>query len=88
MNEGIKVCNSANLDISNKNATFVIPDIRTSELKKLLKSKGCYFVCHGGRHDKWFSPITGNKFMVPRHDAHEVPSGTFEAIMKQAGIYY
>ena len=60
--------------------------MRTSEFKKLLRKSGCYFVSHGKRHDKWFSPITGNKFAVPRHDGQEIPTGTLEAIKNQAGI--
>lgn len=46
----------------------------------------CYFVSHGGRHDRWYSPITGNRFSVPRHDAQEIPTGTLRVIKKQAGI--
>lgn len=60
--------------------------MRTSELKKMLRDAGCYFVNHGGRHDRWFSPITGNKFSVPRHDSQEIPTGTLREIKKQAGI--
>ncbi|MBR1956619.1 MAG: type II toxin-antitoxin system HicA family toxin [Bacteroidales bacterium] len=60
--------------------------MRTSEFKKLLRKHGCYFVSQGGRHEKWFSPITGNKFVVPRHDGQEIPTGTLQAIKKQAGI--
>lgn len=56
--------------------------MRTSEFKKVLSDAGCYFVSHGGCHDKWYSPITGDKFMVPRHDSQEIP----RAIEKQAGI--
>lgn len=60
--------------------------MRTSEFKKMLKDAGCYFVSHGKRHDKWFSPLTGNQFSVPRHDSQEIPTGTLGAIRKQAGI--
>ena len=60
--------------------------MKTSEFKKMLKEAGCCFVCHGGRHDKWFSPITGNRFTVPRHDSQEIPPGTLKEIRKQAGI--
>ena len=60
--------------------------MRTSEFKRMLRDAGCYLVSHGGRHDKWFSPITGNRFMVPRHDSQEIPTGTLREIKKQAGI--
>ena len=56
-----------------------------SELKRLLKMHGCNFVEHGGKHDKWYSPITNKFFRVPRHIA-EIKTGTAKAILKQAGI--
>lgn len=60
--------------------------MKTSELKRWLSREGCVFVEHGGRHDKWYSPITENFFQVPRHDGQEVPKGTLSQIRKQAGI--
>ena len=60
--------------------------MRTSEFKKLLRQNGCCLLTQGGRHEKWYSPITGNKFAVPRHDGQEIPTGTLQAIKKQAGI--
>ena len=60
--------------------------MKTSELKKMLTAKGCYVVSHGGRHDKWFSPITGKMFVIPRHDSQELPIGTEKSIRKQAGV--
>lgn len=33
-----------------------------SELKKLLKKNGCYFLREGGNHDIWYSPITNRQF--------------------------
>ena len=60
--------------------------MKTSELKRMLSAKGCYFLSHGGRHDHWFSPITKLTFTVHRHDSQEVPKGTLKNIMKKAGI--
>ncbi len=60
--------------------------MKISEFKRLLKSLGCRFETHGGRHDNWFNPETGKVFQVPRHDAQELKKGTLEAIMKQAGL--
>ena len=59
--------------------------MKGSELVKLLKKNGCYLVEHGGRHDEWFSPITGKSFPVPRHNK-EVPKGTVLSILKDAGV--
>lgn len=60
--------------------------MKTSELKKMLRAGGCYLVKHGGRHDHWFSPMTGKTFAVPRHDSQEIPKGTAMSIRKRAGV--
>ena len=52
---------------------------------KITKENGCSLVGHGGRHDEWFSPITGKTFPVPRHNK-EVPKGTALSILKDAGL--
>ena len=60
--------------------------MKVSELTKLLTKNGCYLVEHGKEHDKWFSPITNKYFMVPRHPSMELPTGTANKIMKDAGL--
>ncbi|MBP3897626.1 MAG: type II toxin-antitoxin system HicA family toxin [Mogibacterium sp.] len=62
--------------------------MKVSELIKLLKRSGCYFVEHGKEHDKWHSNLTGKDFRVPRHKGKELPPGTLSAILKDAGIDY
>ncbi len=57
----------------------------TSELKKILLDGGCRIVREGDRHEVWYSPITGKKFTVGRHKK-EIPTGTKENILKQAGL--
>lgn len=52
----------------------------------MLRAGGCYLVKHGGRHDHWFSPVTGKTFLVPRHDSQEIPKGTEMNIRKRAGV--
>jgi len=59
--------------------------MRGSELLKLLSDNGCYLEKHGRGHDRWYSPITGKKFIVPRH-SKEVPTGTANSILKDAGL--
>jgi predicted RNA binding protein YcfA (HicA-like mRNA interferase family) len=56
-----------------------------AELLKKLKANGCKIVEHGARHDKVYSPITGQTFPLWRH-SKEMKKGTVEAILKQAGI--
>ena len=61
--------------------------MKVSELIKLLKkSKCCYFVEHGKEHDKWHSTITGKNFRIPRHRSKELPIGTADRILKDAGL--
>lgn len=61
--------------------------MKTSELvRKLKNTKQCFVVEHGKEHDKWHSNITGKDFRVPRHSSKEIPSGTLNAIMKDAGL--
>ena len=60
--------------------------MKTSELTRKLKMKGCYIVEHGKEHDKWYSPVTGKYFRVWRHPSKEIPSGTANRIMKDAGL--
>lgn len=64
--------------------------METSELTKLLKKNHCYLVEHGKEHgkehDRWHSEVTGKNFMVPRHGGKEIPTGTANRILKDAGI--
>lgn len=41
---------------------------------------------HGKEHDKWYSPVTGRTFMVPRHSSKELATGTANSILKDAGL--
>lgn len=59
--------------------------MRNGELIKLLSDNGCRLVRHGKGHDVWVSPITGRKFVVPRH-TKEIATGTAENILKTAGL--
>lgn len=60
--------------------------MKVNELIKLLKANGCYLLTHGKEHDKWHSEITGKNFMLPRHPSKELPTGTANKIMKDAGL--
>ena len=59
--------------------------MKTQELLKLLKKNGCSVLRNGSRHGIWYSNITGKQFSVPRHKA-EIPTGTLNNILKDAGI--
>ena len=60
--------------------------MKYAELKRLLKQYGCYKEREGSNHEEWFSPINNKKFQVGRHNSEDVPKGTFNTILKQAGI--
>ncbi len=60
--------------------------MKINELIRLLKENGCYFVREGKRHEIWVSPLTGLEFPVPRHGSQELPTGTKNGILKDAGI--
>ncbi len=60
--------------------------MKTSELKKLLKKNKCKWMGEYNRHEKWYSPITGKEFPVPRHDSQEIATGTVNRILKDAGL--
>ena len=62
--------------------------MKYSELKRMLRQAGCYELKRSGRqpHEKWYSPITGKKFPVGRHDHEEVKPGTLDSILTDAGL--
>jgi mRNA interferase HicA len=60
--------------------------MKYSELKRMLRKKGCIYDHDGGNHEIWFSPMTGKKFPVARHDSQEVAPPTLAQIKRQAGI--
>ena len=60
--------------------------MKTSELIKIFKKNGCFFVEHGKEHDKWYSTKTGRDIRIPRHGSKEIPSGTANRILRDAGL--
>ena len=59
--------------------------MKTSELIRLLKKHGVKFAHHRGNHDFYYSPISEQYVMIWRH-AKEVPIGTANQILKDAGL--
>lgn len=60
--------------------------MKYGELKKILKRNGCYQSGEYTNHEKWFSPITGKSFPVPRHNSQEAAPKTVNKILKDAGL--
>ena len=60
--------------------------MKVSELVREVKKIGCYKLEEGANHEKWFSPVTGKKFYIPRHYSKELKRKTEENIRKDAGL--
>lgn len=60
--------------------------MKKSELLKILEEYGCYFVHEGTNHEVWHSSISGKDFLLWRHAGKEIPKGTLNKILKEAGI--
>lgn len=60
--------------------------MKITELKRLLKANGCYFVSEGKNHEWWWSPITEQKFQLPRHSTADVGKILMGYIREQSGV--
>ena len=60
--------------------------MKVSELKRQLRKFHCKKIGEYDAHEKWFSPITGKEFAIPRHDSKEIATGTLNRILKDAGL--
>ena len=60
--------------------------MKISELKKKLKTNGCYFVCDGKNHEWWWSPVTEQRFQLPRHSTADVGKELMKYVREQSGI--
>jgi len=60
--------------------------MRYSELKRYLTRNECYKTDEGSRHELWYSPLSNKTFPVSRHNNEDVPNGTLNSILKQAGL--
>lgn len=58
--------------------------MKYSELVRVLEREG-WSKTNKTNHD-WFSKPGFKSFPVPRHQSKEVPNGTLNAILKQAGL--
>lgn len=58
--------------------------MKRKELLKHLIENGCIFVRHGGSHDAWMNPTTGQQTTIPRHT--EIDDKFAKTICKQLSI--
>lgn len=59
---------------------------RQGELKREFGREGCRKIREDKKHEKWYSPITGETFQMGRHDNEELPKGTETKLRKLAGV--
>jgi mRNA interferase HicA len=59
---------------------------KVSELLKLLKKDGWFLFRNGSNHDIYRHPTKENQLTVPRHGSKEMAKGTYESILKAAGL--
>ena len=61
--------------------------MKASELIRLLKNNGFRFDRQAkGSHEIWVNDKTSKTTVVPNHGSKEVPTGTLNKILKQAGL--
>ena len=58
--------------------------MKRGEFIRLLQQQGCVLVRHGGRHDIYVNPVTGQKQPVPRHA--EIDNALANHIKKYLGL--
>lgn len=57
-----------------------------NELIKMLKKDGWFIHRHGGNHDLYRHETKEGQLTVPRHGSKEIATGTYNSIMKKAGL--
>ncbi|WP_211474481.1 type II toxin-antitoxin system HicA family toxin [Collimonas humicola] len=59
--------------------------MNSSDLIKQLKAAGWRHISTRGSHHKYRHPVSGKSVVVP-HPKKDLPLGTAESILKQAGL--
>lgn len=62
--------------------------LKTTELIRKLKAAGCWFESEGTNHSWWWSPITEQRFQVPRHANKDIGKNLLKDIEKQSGVKF
>ena len=57
-----------------------------AEFVRQLKKQGIKFKEHGGKHDAYVNPKTGDVAYIPRHQSKEIKTGLKEKILKDLGL--
>ena len=62
------------------------PDMNARQVIKLLEIDGWVIKTQKGSHRQYVHPIKPGKVTVAVHGAKEIPPGTLNSILKQAGL--
>ncbi len=62
--------------------------MKITELKRKLRAAGCYYESDGKNHEWWWSPITGQRFQVPRHMTADVGKELLRYLKDQSGVKF
>lgn len=62
-----------------------MPSLTSKDLVRILQQKGFLLDRSSGSHQIWLRPVSHKRAVVPMH-SKDLPSGTLNAILKQAGI--
>lgn len=60
--------------------------MKTSELLRRIKKRGCCLYRHGTRHDIWINPATKNTAQIPRHKTKELGAGLVDDILTKLDL--
>ncbi|MBO4469183.1 MAG: type II toxin-antitoxin system HicA family toxin [Bacteroidales bacterium] len=61
--------------------------MKYTELKRKLRAIKCYDTgAQANGHPIWYSPVTKKYFKLSNHGTQEVPRGTLNQIMRDAGL--
>jgi predicted RNA binding protein YcfA (HicA-like mRNA interferase family) len=60
--------------------------MKVRDVLRLLKSDGWYLVATEGSHRQFKHPTKSGRVTVPGKPKHDLPPGTLNSIIKQAGL--
>jgi len=63
-----------------------LPSMTASDVIKRLKKTGFVFDRYAkGSHEIWYNPETKRRVTIPNHPGADIPKGTLNAIIREAG---
>jgi len=64
-----------------------LPSLTARDVIRKLKGTGFVFDRQAkGSHEIWYNPITRRRTTIPNHPGVDIPKGTLQAVIKEAGL--